>query len=89
MALKNTTNLLKWIIHWNCLEDECSEEFLYELRGKMAFDLDTEFPLLEGIEQEDMQFKLKGRDFEHKFYAITFSDEFIDQIHQHYPEHLI
>ena len=89
MAYKNTSNLLKWVIGWNCLEDECSEEFLYELRGKMAFDLDREFPLLNGIGQDDMTFKLNGMNFEHKFYAITFSDEFKQQIHTHYPEHLI
>ncbi len=71
------------------MEEEATEEFLYDLRGKMAFDLDIEFPLLEGIEQEDMQFKRKANQWEHKYYSITFSDKFKEQIHKHYPEHLI
>ena len=77
------------MIGWNCLEDECSGEYLYELRGKMAFDLNREFPLLDKISIKDMKFTRNGSNFERKYYSITFSDEFISEIHKHYLEHLI
>ncbi|RLC48831.1 MAG: hypothetical protein DRH57_01450 [Candidatus Cloacimonadota bacterium] len=89
MQYKNTSNLLKWVVGWNCLEDECSEEFLFELRGKMVFDLEIEFPLLNKISVDDMQFTRKNSDWEQKYYSITFSEAFISEIHTHYPEHLI
>jgi len=89
MQYKNTSNLLKWVVGWNCLEDECTEEFLFELRGKMVFDLNRDFPLLKKISVEDMQFTRKKSQWEQKYYSITFSEAFISEINTHYPEHLI
>lgn len=89
MRYKNTSNLLKWVVGWNCLEDECSEEFLFELRCKMVFDLHREFPLLGKISIDDMNFTQKNSEYNQNYYSITFSDIFISEINKHYPEHLI
>jgi hypothetical protein len=89
MAYNNTSNLLKWVIGWNCLEDECSEEFLFELQDKMIFKLNREFPLLKKISIKDMKFTCKTSSCKQNYYSITFSENFISEIHTHYPEHLI
>lgn len=85
---KSTKNLLKMVLQWDS-KDECTEEFLYNIRGKMAFDLDVEFPLLEGIDHHDMTYKIKELNFVGKCYNISFSEKFKKQIHKHYPEHLV
>lgn len=86
---KDTPNLLKFVLAWDSKEDECTEEFLYSIRGKMAFDIEREFPLLKNIGQHDLEYNLSRRQFEGKYYHLTFSEEFKRQIDEYYPEHLI